>query len=138
MKIIKLFLAVVAIALLFSQCGYNFIVPIPPEPEIPIDTINPPDSTVVLVSFKTDIVPIFNNGNYCVACHTTGKQLPDLTPDKAFASLNSTRYVNKTTPAESKIYKHPHPDTSTHQQKKYNSAQAAKVLKWIQEGAKNN
>jgi len=138
MKIIKLLFAVVVVALLFSQCGYNFIVPIPiEEPEVPNDSI-PQDSSIVLVSFKTDIIPIFNNGNYCTSCHTTGKQLPDLTPEKAFASLNSTRYINKTTPEESKIYKYPHPDTNTHVQKKYNSAQAAKVLKWIQEGAKNN
>ncbi len=136
MKIIKLLLAIVVVAFLFSSCKYSFIVPFDEPGEGPGDPDNP-DSTIV-TSFKTDIIPIFNDGNYCVSCHTTGKQLPDLTPDKAFASLNSTRYVNKTTPEESKIYKHPHPDTNEHLQKKYNSQMAAKVLKWIQEGAKNN
>ena len=136
MKIIKLLLAIVLVASLFSACRYSFIVPFEEPGTGPGDPDNP-DSTVV-VSFKNEIVPIWNNGDYCTSCHTTGKQAPDLTPDKAFASINSSRYINTTTPEESKIYKYPHPDTSTHTRKKYNSAQAALILKWIKEGAKNN
>ena len=139
MKIIKLLLAVVAVTLLFSQCGYNFIVPFEdPDGGGPGDTI--PDDSTVVVSFKTDIIPIWNDGNNCTtsSCHVTGKVAPDLTPDKAFAAINSTRYINSAAPEESKIYKYPHPDTNTHQRKKYNSPQAAKILKWIKEGAKNN
>ncbi len=137
MKILKLLLAIVVVTLFFSQCRYSFIVPFE-EPEGP-DNPDNPDSTIV-VSFKTDIIPIFNDGNNCTtsACHVTGKQAPDLTPDKAFAAINSTRYINSSTPEESKIYKYTHPDTSTHTRKKYNSQQAAKVLQWIKEGAKNN
>lgn len=138
MKIIKLLLIVVLVTSLFSACKYSFIVPFetPVEPENP-DNPDKPDSTIV-VSFKNEIIPIWNTGNYCTSCHTTGKQAPDLTPDKAYAAINTTRYINSTTPEESKIYKYPHPDTSTHTRKKYNSAQAALILKWIKEGAKNN
>ena len=134
MKILKLLLAVIVVTLLFSQCKYNFIVP--------FDDTDPgtdnPDSTVV-VSFSADIIPIFNNGNNCTttACHVTGKQAPDLTPDKAFNALNSSRYIDAT-PNQSKIYLYTHPDTNTHSRKKYNSVQAAKILKWIEQGAKNN
>ena len=132
MKLLKLLLAVFVVVIMFSQCEYNFIVPFE-DPDTDPDN---PDTT--LISFKTDIIPIFNDGNYCTSCHSTGKQAPDLTPDKAYASLNSTRYINSTTPEESKIYKYPHPDTNTHKQKEYNTPQSSKVLKWLQQGAKNN
>ena len=134
MKILKLLLAVIVVTLLFSQCKYNFIVPF--EDTDP-DTDNPDSTTVV--SFSADIIPIFNNGNNCTttACHVTGKQAPDLTPDKAFNALNSSRYIDAT-PNQSKIYLYAHPDTNTHTRKKYNSVQAAKILKWIEQGAKNN
>ncbi len=134
MKILKLLLAVFVVTLLFSQCKYNFIVPFE-DPDTDIDN---PDSTVV-VSFSADILPIFNSGNNCTtsACHVTGKQSPDLTPDKAFNAINSSRYID-TTPNQSKIYLYTHPDTNTHTRKKYNSLQAAKILKWIEQGAKNN
>jgi len=132
MKTLKFLFIILIIALSFGGCRYNFIVPFE-EPDT-----NPGDSTATPISFATDIVPIFNTGNYCTACHTTGKQAPDLTADKAYASLSSTKYLNLTTPEQSRIYTHPHPDTNEHTQKKYNSAQASKVLLWIQQGAKNN
>lgn len=132
MKIIKLLFAVVVVALLFSNCEYNFIVPI----EVPPTDPDNPDTTTVY--FSTDVEPIFNNGNYCTACHATGKTPPDLTTGNAYSAINSTRYLNTGTPEESLIYKYPLPETTTHMQKKYNSAQAATILKWIQQGAKNN
>ncbi len=129
MKIIKLLMAVVVIALLFSNCEYNFIVPV----EVP--PIDPGDTTKV--SFSEEIIPIFNDGNYCTSCHA-GNIPPDLTPDNAYAEINNAKYINKETPEESLIYTYPHPDTDTHQRKKYNSAQAAKILRWIEQGAMNN
>jgi hypothetical protein len=132
MKILKLLLAVFVVTLLFSQCKYNFIVP------DEVEVIDPDDPDAPQVSFADDILPIFNDGNYCTSCHTTGKTQPDLTPDKAFAAINSTRYINSASPEESKIYKYPSPSSATHMQKKYSSSQAATVLLWIQQGAKNN
>jgi hypothetical protein len=132
MKIFKLLLMVVVVALLFSNCKYNFIVPI----EVPPTDPDNPDTTEV--SFSADVEPIFNNGNFCTSCHTAGKTPPDLSTGNAYSSLNSTRYLNTATPEESMIYEHPHPQTTTHMQKKYNSAQAAIILRWIQQGAKNN
>lgn len=134
MKILKLLLAVFVVALLFSQCKYSFIVP----EEVP-PVVDPGDPDAPQMSFATDIIPIFNSGNYCIACHTTGKQLPDLTAANAYSSLNTSRYINKTTPDQSKIYVHPNPaNPGEHTQKKYSAAQAATVLLWIQQGAKNN
>lgn len=132
MKILRIILMVFVITSLLSGCSYNFIVP----EEVPI--IDPDDPDAPQVSFADDIIPIWNNNNNCTSCHKTGGQKPDLTPANAYASVNSTRYINSSTPEESKIYKYPHPDTSTHVTKKYNAAQAALVLAWIQQGAKNN
>ena len=129
MKIIKILFMVFVVALLFSNCEYNFIVPI----EVP--PIDPGDSTEV--SFSEEIIPIFNDGNYCTSCHG-GDVAPDLTPDNAYTSINTPKYINRETPEERLIYTYTHPDTDTHQRKKYNAAQAAKILRWIEEGALNN
>jgi len=118
------------VILLMSGCVYNFI--------LPEDVIDPEDPDAPEISFTQDIVPIFTNNNNCSSCHDTGGQMPDLTVANAYASLNSSRYINSSTPEESKIYTWTHPDTDTHKQKEYTEAQAAKVLTWIIQGAKNN
>lgn len=134
MKTLKLLLAITAVALLLiNGCVYKYIVP----EEIP-DIPDPNDTTAVQISFANEIVPIFTNGNFCTACHKTGSQAPDLTADNAYNSLRTTKYLNKDNPQESKIYKYPHPDTSTHTRKKYSAAQANLILGWIIQGAKDN
>ena len=129
MKTFKLLFAVVVVALLFSQCAYDFIVP---EEIIVID---PDDPDAEQISFSGAIVPIFTAK--CVSCHKTGSQIPDLTAANAFSSLNSTRYISSSSAAESKIYTKPNP-ANTDSHPKYSAAEAALVLGWIQQGAKNN
>ena len=131
MKTFRLLLVAVFLAFGLGSCEYTFWVP-EPVPEIPDE--NDPDAEQI--SFAQTIQPIFTNN--CVACHTTGKQLPDLSEGKAFASLNTSRYINTGSPEESKIYKYPKPDTDTHTQKKLTAVQAANILIWIKQGAKNN
>jgi hypothetical protein len=130
MKTLKFLFALIMVILLMSGCVYNFI--------LPEDVIDPEDPDAPEMSFGQDIVPIFTNNNNCTSCHDTGGQIPDLTAANAYASLNSSRYINSSTPEESKIYTWTHPDTDSHKQKKYTNAQAAKVLIWIKQGAKNN
>jgi hypothetical protein len=132
MKTLKFISGLFLVMMLLTGCLYNFILQ---EDEISTD---PDDPDTPTISFSQDIIPIFNNNNYCTSCHDTGGQIPDLTSAKAFASLNSTRYINSASPEESKIYAWPHPDTDSHSQKKYTSTQAAQVLIWINQGAKNN
>lgn len=132
MKILKLFLMLVLIIFLFSECKYSFIVP----EEILV--VDPDDPDAPKLSFAKDILPIFTNGNNCTACHNTGGTSPDLTAGNAYASLNSKRLINTAAPAESKIYQYIEPGTATHTRKKYTAAQAALVLGWIQQGAKDN
>lgn len=130
MKFLRLILVVSVLAFLCTDCRYSFIVP----EDVP--EINPEDPNAPQVSFAQEIQPIFTAN--CVSCHTTGKQRPDLSEGNAFNSLNSSRYINDSNPAESLIYQHPHPDSNTHKQKKYTAAQAQLVLTWITQGAKNN
>lgn len=130
MKTLKFLFTLIMVILLMSGCVYNFI--------LPEDVLDPEDPDAPEISFAQDILPIFNSSNNCTSCHDTGGQVPDLTAANAYASLNSSRYINTSSPDQSKIYTWSHPDTDSHKQKKYTEAQAAKVLIWITQGAKNN
>lgn len=125
MKKLKLF-AFILVALLFSQCKYDFIVP--------EEVIDPTDPTIEDVSFASEIAPIFNTLD-CTACHSTGGVSPDLTSSNAYSSIVPS-HVNLDSPGESEIYTKPSPSGS--HPKKYSEAQAALVLTWITQGAKNN
>lgn len=129
MKTLKFLLAIFVVTLLVGGCSYNFIVP---EEIIVID---PEDPNAEQISFSASIVPIFNAK--CIACHKTGGQTPDLSSANAYASINSTRYLNFSSPTDSKIYTRPKP-SNTDSHRKYSEAEAALVLGWIQQGAKNN
>lgn len=129
MKIVKILIMVFAVTALFNGCSYNFIVP----EEVPV--IDPEDPDAQQISFANEIVPIFTAN--CTSCHN-GNQAPDLRAENAYAAINTSRYINTASPQESKIYAYCSPETSTHMRKKYNSAQAALILAWIQQGAKNN
>jgi hypothetical protein len=125
MKTLKLF-AVILLALFFSQCKYDFIVP--------EEVIDPTDPNVEVISFSNEIVPIFTDLN-CIACHTTGATAPDLTSANAYSSIVPS-YVNLDNPEESEILTKPGPSSS--HPKKYSEAQAALILTWIVQGAENN
>ena len=127
-KILLQVLAVMVIIVFAASCQYKFnLDPVVPPPE-PGDT----------VSFSLDVLPIFNDNNNCTGCHNTGGTPPDLTPDNAYDQIISLGLVDEATPEESKIYKVPHPDDPGHSWKKYTNPEAATVLLWIEEGAKNN
>lgn len=116
---------------IFTACEYEYIDPIDPPPYIPPP---PGDST----SFSLEVVPIWNNNNNCTSCHKAGGNQPDLTADAAYSSITSQGLIDNTTPENSIIYIYPAPTSSTHTWKKYNSTEAATILQWIKEGAKNN
>lgn len=113
----------------FTACEYEFVDPIDPPPVVP------PGDTI---SFSLNIVPIWNNNNNCTSCHKTGGTAPDLTPSAAFNSITSMGLIDNANPENSGIYKIVEPASSTHGWKKYNTAEAAAVLQWIKDGAKNN
>ena len=90
------------------------------------------------ISFATDLEPIFYTANKCTSCHSSGgiAGFLDLTKDNAYNSINDPKYINKTTPAESLIYTKP--AASAGHFATYSADESAIVLKWIEQGAKNN
>lgn len=119
----------IAVMLLFmTGCIYDWIVP-EVEPDIPGD---------VEISFAGEILPIFTTGNNCSSCHRAGGTPPDLSAANAYNQINTAKYINRTSPAESGIYKIPAPGSSSHRHKIYTAQQAALILVWIEQGAKNN
>jgi hypothetical protein len=125
----SLFLFLITVTMLaMSGCYYDWIVP-EAIPEIPVDQE---------ISFSQQILPIWNSGNNCTACHKAGGTAPDLTTANAYASVNTAKYVNQSNPAQSAIYAVPSPLAAKQHFKVYSGEQAALVLAWITQGAKNN
>jgi len=126
-KSIRLLLASLLIVLA-TGCIYDWVVP-EEVPEVPVG---------VEISFADQILPIFTTGNNCTSCHRSGGTPPDLTAANAYSQINTAKYINRSTPAESGIYKVPAPSSTTHRHKVYTAQQAALILAWIEQGAKNN
>ncbi|MFZ5430985.1 MAG: hypothetical protein ACOZDD_12190 [Bacteroidota bacterium] len=124
----SLFLSLVTVMMLaMSGCYYDWIVP-ETIPEIPVDEE---------ISFSVQILPIFTTGNNCTSCHRTGGTSPDLSAGNAFAVITGN-YINQANPEQSKIYTVPSPLAAKQHFKVYTGEQAALVLAWIKQGAKNN
>ena len=114
-------LILILFSLFLNSCKYDFILP---EVVPPIDNGGEP------IKFATQIVPIFTEK--CVSCHNAKE--PVLTTAAAYAQL-VPKYVNTASPASSKIYTLP--KSGTHYAT-VSASQAALILAWITEGAKNN
>ena len=114
----KIYLLVCSLFVL-GACEYETV-----QPEV----IDIPDD--VTVSFAATVEPAFQSK--CVTCHNT--QTPVLSTGQAYNSLKNGGYINTTTPTQSKVYLNA-------QSGHYNSlsaTDAAYLLKWIEQGAKNN
>jgi len=125
MKKRTIFLTLLLFSLFMNGCKYDFIMPV----EVP-----PITGTV---SFSTQVAPIFSTSTNCTSCHKTGGTAPDLTTANAYASI-VPGLINATTPEQSLIYTVPAPTTAGHTWKKYTAGEAAIILAWITDGAKNN
>jgi hypothetical protein len=125
----KNLISVLAGIIILSSCTYDVIVPekTPPAPPGPP---GPPAQ----VSYSTEIQPIFDNN--CTGCHGAGQVPPNLTSGKSYASLFALDLVDTVTPDQSKLYIK---ITGSGSMAKYcPPADAALILKWIEQGAKNN
>jgi hypothetical protein len=119
-KIRQIFVALIFIAAVagLSSCEkYSFLTP----------KVDP----TVIVSFQTEIQPIFNEK--CVTCHG-GTQFPNLSDGKSFSSLTKAGFI--TAPGETsglylQMNKSSHISRSSDTEKQ-------KVLNWINQGALNN
>jgi hypothetical protein len=124
MKKRAVFLILILGTLFLNSCRYDFLLP-EFTPDVPTG-----GDGATAISFKTQIAPIF--AEKCVSCHNT--QAPVLTADVAFAKIVPA-YVNTASPSSSTIYTHA---SSGNHYAKVSSAQAALILAWIKDGAKNN
>ena len=117
-KMIEKTMMLILVTFLFTACEYKYI---EPEP-VPSN-----------VSFATDIAPIFNSCNIS-GCHSTGSVAPDLTGGVAYTSIISGGYVSTSDPQNSILYEEVIGPMSGY----CSSADAAKILEWIKQGAQNN
>jgi hypothetical protein len=117
----SIFLILILLALFLNGCKYDFILPVETPP---IDNGGEP------ISFATQIVPIFTEK--CNSCHNS--QAPMMSASAAYTQLMPA-YVNTASPASSKLYVNA--GSGSHYAK-VSSTQAALILQWITEGAKNN
>lgn len=111
---------------IFTSCYKDVTVP-QAAPEVTKD-----------VSFSADVLPIFTSN--CASCHSAGGQAPELTEANAYSSVTDGDYLDLTTPTNSELYMRMAglgsegvmPPSGP------NPANAATVLAWIKQGAKNN
>ena len=123
----KNFLVLLVVMAFFSACKYEYI---------KVEELPPIDDTVV-ISFATDILPILTEHN-CVACHSTGKTVPDLTAANAYQSLIGGGFVVANNPEASGFYTFPNPTATTHRWEVFSRHQAELIFAWINQGANNN
>jgi hypothetical protein len=127
MKIKRLMTILLGVGFLFlvSSCEYDWIEP----------TKGPIVPTPDTVSYSLNIQPIWDANCAMSGCHSSSGWDPPLTADKSYNELINNGFVNLAVPTESEIYK----VIRTGSMSQYsNSTNNALVLKWIQQGAKNN
>ena len=100
--------------------------------------VEPQDTTVVeTVSFSGRIIPLFETN--CIACHSEGFEVLDLTPANAYQQLIEKNEIDTLSPTNSNLYlrlnsqTNPMPPTGN-----ISADSIAVVLKWIEEGCENN
>ncbi|HOY33113.1 MAG TPA: hypothetical protein PKW80_14640 [Bacteroidales bacterium] len=89
------------------------------------------------VRFSADIIPIFTAS--CLSCHAQGFSNPILDAGVAYTNLTATpgQYINLADPPSSVLYTTIVSTQSVHGSGPY-TVEGAKILTWIQQGAKNN
>lgn len=118
-----LLLGVIFLFVQFVSCDYEFI-------EVEESNLEVP------VKFSETIQTIFSERN-CITCHHSDYTKIDLSVDIAYETIVPS-LIDTLHPELSKIYSFPNPGTAQHQFKKYTPAEAAQILNWIIQGAKNN
>ena len=109
-----------------AGCQYEEVLPVLPDPGVQI-------------SFATDIIPIFNQSCSTTGCHVTGGTKPDLTAANAYEALANGNFIDKLTAENSLLYQWMNGEKGLAMPPSgVNPNYNAKVLLWIQQGAKNN
>ena len=103
--------------------------------------VNNSPAIIKIVSFKTDIIPVFNKNCALSGCHGSGGHVPVLLGSNAFSTLTSGNYLNMANPSKSVLYLWltgkeavSMPMGAENNPSNIN----ALVLAWITQGAKDN
>jgi len=124
MKKHSIFVLIILVSLFFTGCKYDFILP---------EVVTPPPA---VVSFATNVAPIFSTGNKCTECHKPGGvHSPDLTQPNVYSQI-VPGLVNTSNPAASTLLTHP--GSSAHTQRALTAGESSIILAWITQGAKDN
>ncbi|HPD63886.1 MAG TPA: hypothetical protein P5050_00870 [Bacteroidia bacterium] len=110
---------------IFTGCEYEFIVP---KKVVITDTV---------ISFTNKIIPIFNQKCNMTGCHVAGHFKVDLTPANAYNDLFAKGLIDTLQPDQSKLYVKLTTPGGSHDGRSTATEQAL-ILKWIEQGAKNN
>lgn len=88
------------------------------------------------VSYKIQIQPIFDVGCNGSGCHSTGAVPPDLTAANSYNSLFANNMIDTLNPTDSDLYK----TLNSGSMRPYlsNTSDASLILRWLEQGAKNN
>ncbi len=121
-KILGPALFIIMITLFWSSCTSDTLVPevLPNTP----------------VSFTGQIQPIFDASCSKSGCHATGMVAPDLTAGKSYSSLMSMNLIDTVSPQQSTLYQEVKPGGGMSSY--CTQTQSQLILKWIEQGAKNN
>lgn len=100
-------------------------------PEAAVDPDGPPQA----VSFKTDLLPLFNTNCAKSGCHVTGSHKPYLTSDLSYIQITNGGFINTLVPKQSQLY-----IMINSEMKEYipSAVDRQKVYDWIRNGAPNN
>lgn len=110
------------VAFMVASCEYESVEPVEVDPDTEL-------------SFKDDIIPIFNESCNSSGCHATGDWAPDLTPENAYESLFANGHVDTVTPENSVLYE----SMNSGSMKTYSTPEDTQIiLTWIEQGAKDN
>ena len=106
---------------LFGGCYYDVMV------SVEEDVTGP-------VSFENDVKPVF--GASCTSCHDGQTAKPDFSGEALYRSLTNGDYITLSEPKSSLLIReiesgHPYPDVLTENDMNL-------LVRWIQEGAKDN
>ncbi len=123
------FLLLVISVVFLSSCTKDYVIH---------QAVEPQDTTVVeTVSFSGRIIPLFEIN--CIECHYEGFDVLDLTSANAYNQLIEKNEIDTLSPTNSNLYlrlssqTNPMPPTGN-----ISADSIAVVLRWIEEGCKNN
>ena len=121
-RLVIVLIPVMLIMTMLASCEYDSVEPVEIDPDTEI-------------SFKDDIIPVFNESCNSSGCHATGDWAPDLTTENAYEALFAGDFIDTTNPENSDLYKAMNSGSMT----TYSTpGDTQLILTWIEQGADDN